>query len=374
LEVKVLVSGGEIGTKWGQEIRAKLGSFERVLLLSGALVFAFLTWRFQPLWIKVGLPLAPVGAAVLGFGLHLTLSLLIAVWARPLPLPRPWPFRLALALSLALALLRPCFAPEHVVITVSSGLGAVLGGLALTWLSYGLWEDNYPPSPQIQAQVFQKHQRIIGRPSPVGFGKRAFDVILASAGLLASAPLWTLLSFGIWLEDPGPILFIKNSVGLGGENFRQFKFRTMVYGAEAHTGPILARQDDERTTKLGAFLRKTALDELPQLINVLAGEMSFVGPRPQRTVLVHEYLSYMPEFAERHRVLPGLSGLAQVMGSYYISPRQKLRFDNLYTRHASLGFDLKLLLLAFLIVFWLRWKPGWDGRIPRAWLRFGARR
>jgi lipopolysaccharide/colanic/teichoic acid biosynthesis glycosyltransferase len=96
--------------------------------------------------------------------------------------------------------------------------------------------------------------------------------------------------------------------------------------------------------------------------------MSFVGPRPQRTVLVYEYLRAMPEFAERHRVLPGLAGLAQVAGTYYISPRQKLRYDRIYTRHANLGFDLKLIGLAFVLVFYLRWKPGSADRIPRHWL------
>jgi lipopolysaccharide/colanic/teichoic acid biosynthesis glycosyltransferase len=97
--------------------------------------------------------------------------------------------------------------------------------------------------------------------------------------------------------------------------------------------------------------------------------MSFVGPRPQRTVLVSEYVREMPEYAERHVVPPGLAGLAQVAGSYYISPRQKLRFDRLYVRHASLGFDLRLLAVAFLVVFYLRWRPRWNGRLPRRWLR-----
>jgi lipopolysaccharide/colanic/teichoic acid biosynthesis glycosyltransferase len=120
---------------------------------------------------------------------------------------------------------------------------------------------------------------------------------------------------------------------------------------------------------IGRFLRKTALDELPQLINILRGEMSFVGPRPQRTVLVHNYLQTMPEYAQRHCVLPGLAGLAQVAGDYYITPRQKLRFDRLYIRYRSLSFDLKLLMLAFLLAFWYRWQKDWDGRLPRKLMR-----
>ena len=177
----------------------------------------------------------------------------------------------------------------------------------------------------------------------------------------------------IWIENPGPLLFVKNSVTCGGNNFRQYKFRTMVRGAEEGTGPVLAREKDERVLHFGKFLRKTALDELPQLINILRGEMSFVGPRPQRTVLVAEYLESMPEFAERHRVLPGLAGLAQVAGDYYLTPRQKLRFDRLYIQHANVGFDLKLLGLAFLITFWYRWQPDWNGRLPRRFLHQQSR-
>jgi lipopolysaccharide/colanic/teichoic acid biosynthesis glycosyltransferase len=141
----------------------------------------------------------------------------------------------------------------------------------------------------------------------------------------------------------------------------------MVREAENNTGPVLASEEDERVLGVGRLLRKTALDELPQLINILRGEMSFVGPRPQRTVLVHGYLETMPEYAERHRVLPGLAGLAQVAGDYYLTPRQKLRFDRLYIRHRSLGFDLKLILLAFAMAFWFRWQSGWNGRLPRKW-------
>jgi lipopolysaccharide/colanic/teichoic acid biosynthesis glycosyltransferase len=192
---------------------------------------------------------------------------------------------------------------------------------------------------------------------------------LAGLGILLSSPVWVLLSVLIWVEDPGPILFVKNSVGRGGVNFRQLKFRSMVRQAERETGPVLAEEGDRRVLRIGRLMRKTALDELPQLINILKGEMSFVGPRPQRTVLVREYVREMPEYAERHVVPPGLAGLAQVAGSYYITPRQKLRFDRLYVRHASLGFDLRLLAVAFLVVFYLRWRPRWNGRLPRRWLR-----
>jgi lipopolysaccharide/colanic/teichoic acid biosynthesis glycosyltransferase len=203
--------------------------------------------------------------------------------------------------------------------------------------------------------------------------KRAFDVVAATAGLVVLAPLSIVVCLLLWLEDPGPLFFVKNSVGRSGRNFRQWKLRTMVHGAEAESGPVWSEKTDERVLRLGTLLRKTALDELPQLVNIFFGQMSFVGPRPQRTVLVAEYLRRLPSYADRHRLAPGLAGLAQVAGHYYITPRQKLRFDRLYIEHAGLGFDFKLILIAFAVVFWLRWRPGWRGRLPRAWLH-GRRR
>lgn len=249
-------------------------------------------------------------------------------------------------------------------------LGAFLGGLLATGSSGSLWEDNSPPTEPIRDEVYQHHVKVIGVPLPEPPLKRAFDIGLALLGLVASAPVWLVSAFLIWIEDPGPLLFVKNSVGKGGMNFHQFKLRTMVREAENSTGPVLATEKDERILAVGRFLRKTALDELPQLINILWGEMSFVGPRPQRTVLVRGYLEEMPEYAERHRVLPGLAGLAQVAGDYYLTPRQKLRFDRLYIRHRSLGLDLKLIILAFAIAFWFRWQEDWKGHLPRKWLRW----
>jgi lipopolysaccharide/colanic/teichoic acid biosynthesis glycosyltransferase len=242
--------------------------------------------------------------------------------------------------------------------------------LLATALNDGLWEDNSPPSHDLSREVQFRHQAVIGRPARTPVSKRVFDNTLALIGAVLSAPVWILSAFLVWFEDPGPLFFIKNSVGKGGVNFHQFKFRTMVLGAEDSTGPVLSREADGRVLRVGRVLRKTALDELPQLLNILSGQMSFVGPRPQRTVLVNGYLEDMPEYAERHRVLPGLAGLAQVAGDYYLTPRQKLRFDRLYIRHASLGFDIKLLFLAFSIAFWYRWRKDWNGRVPRSLLKF----
>ncbi len=258
-----------------------------------------------------------------------------------------------------------------------SAAGAFCGGLLVTGLDEGLWEDNAPPSPQIRAEVQQKHRDVLGPVQQEAVSRRLLYPGLALLGLVLTGPIFLTCALLIWLEDPGPVFFIKNSTGKSGMNFRQFKFRTMIRGAETGTGPVMADEHDPRVLVCGRFLRKSALDELPQLINILRGEMSFVGPRPQRTVLVHGYLQQNPAYAYRHTVLPGLSGLAQVAGDYYLTPGQKLRFDRLYIRHASPGFDLKLLLLACLIAFWFRWQRDWKGRLPRALLhsaRPGKRR
>lgn len=250
-------------------------------------------------------------------------------------------------------------------------LGSLLGSFLVAQFRHGWYEDNYPPGEAVQTEILEHHRAWMGAPARLSPAKRVFDVLLSAAGLLLSSPLSLLIAFAIWWEDPGPVLFVKNSVGRGGHNFKQFKFRTMINRAEQETGPVLSSSSDRRVLRFGRFLRKTALDELPQLVNILRGEMSFVGPRPQRTVLVQGYLRTLPEYAQRHRVAPGLAGLAQVADHYSISPEEKLAWDVLYIQHASLLFDLKLLFLAFLLVFWLRWqKNGRPEETVRHWLKF----
>jgi lipopolysaccharide/colanic/teichoic acid biosynthesis glycosyltransferase len=308
--------------------------------------------------------------------LLMVMALEHALEAAPLSEARRYRLAFAIpALIAVLAWLRLRISPKpdlSLALLMVELLAAFVGGLIATAFKKPLWENNSPPSEAVQQEVYQRHLAAIGKGDRAPVAKRAFDVLLASTGLVMSAPIWMMGTVWIWLEDPGPVLFVKNSVGKGGKNFLQFKFRSMVQGAEENTGPVLAAESDERVLLAGKFLRKTALDELPQLVNILRGEMSFVGPRPQRTVLVHTYLEAMPEYAERHRVLPGLAGLAQVAGDYYLTPRQKLRFDRLYIRHTGLGFDIKLLALSFLIAFWYRWQPGWKGRLPRRLLRLGS--
>jgi len=328
-------------------------------LASWQLTMIFLRLDFALRWWSLGLALGVIHSFI---SLSLVEALLV------LHFSSKWVYRGAFLFSAGWGLILWTRHPYGWLLVITIFLGSFLGSLIGSWQRYGFWEDNYPPPKEIRTSVHQKHLEIIGNPPGVPFPKRWFDILLSGLGLLIATPIWIACLFVIWFEDPGPLFFVKNSVGKGGRNFHQFKLRTMVRDAEMATGPILAAEEDQRTLHTGRFLRKTALDELPQLLNILRGDMSFVGPRPQRTVLVYEYLQSMPEFAERHQVLPGLAGLAQVAGHYYITPRQKLRYDRIYARHANLGFDLKLIVLAVFLVFFLRWKPGGADRIPRHWL------
>ena len=198
--------------------------------------------------------------------------------------------------------------------------------------------------------------------------KRVFDCALAGLGLAASAPLWALLALAIKLEDGGAVFFRQARVGLNGRLFDALKFRSMVPDAEARTGPVQATENDPRITRTGRFMRSTALDELPQLWNIFAGDMSFVGPRPLRPGEVEVRgdgqlipLDQIPGYAARHRVRPGLTGLTQVYASRDISRTSKFRMDQVYLRRASFWLDLKLILVSF----WITGTGAWEKRNRR---------
>ncbi len=174
--------------------------------------------------------------------------------------------------------------------------------------------------------------------------KRIFDVALAAVVLVVSSPIMILTALAIGLTSKGPIIYKQQRVGLYEKIFNIYKFRTMIEGAEEETGPVLAARDDPRITLVGRFLRKTRIDELPQLINILRGDMSFVGPRPERPVFVEEFKVKIPAYVERFRVKPGVTGLAQVSGFYATTARNKLKYDLIYVYHQSLFLDLKIFL------------------------------
>ena len=192
--------------------------------------------------------------------------------------------------------------------------------------------------------------------------KRALDVALAGVGLM-SLPLWGVIAVAIKLDDGGPVFYSQERVGKQGRLFRSWKFRSMVSDSDVKFGPLQAGEKDHRVTRVGKILRATALDELPQLWNIVIGDMSFVGPR---ALLLQEIevsgdgkptpLSEIPGYELRHRVRPGLTGLAQVYAPRDVPRRQKFRYDLLYIHNQSLWLDLKLLVLSFWITFRGKWE------------------
>lgn len=173
--------------------------------------------------------------------------------------------------------------------------------------------------------------------------KRVFDFVTAGVLLVLLSPFMLAIALAVRLTSPGPAFYRQERVGLGGSTFQTVKFRTMVAEAEAESGPVMAEVNDRRVTPLGRFLRRYRIDELPQLLNILKGDMSFVGPRPERPFFVERFSKLVPGYEERFKVKPGVTGLAQVSGSYATTPQNKLKFDLIYMYHQSLLMDLRIL-------------------------------
>jgi len=174
--------------------------------------------------------------------------------------------------------------------------------------------------------------------------KRLIDILVSGIALLLFLPLILVIMVLIKIESRGSVLFKQERVGKDGRIFFLYKFRSMTKDAEKYTGPVLAITDDKRATKLGRILRKIRLDEIPQLVNVLKGDMSLVGPRPERPFFVERFKREIPGYVQRLQVRPGITGLAQVHSRYDISARSKLRYDLLYVRRHSLLLDLEIIL------------------------------
>jgi len=174
--------------------------------------------------------------------------------------------------------------------------------------------------------------------------KRVSDAVAAAVSLVVLLPLMLLVALAVRLESPGPILFRQVRVGRRGRPFTVVKFRTMVINAEPDGAPVLSSRHDPRVTRVGRFLRRTALDELPQFWNVLKGEMSLVGPRPERPQFVEQFSREFSSYPLRHVVRPGLTGLAQIYGRYDLAAEHKLRYDLAYINNASFFLDLRILL------------------------------
>jgi lipopolysaccharide/colanic/teichoic acid biosynthesis glycosyltransferase len=199
--------------------------------------------------------------------------------------------------------------------------------------------------------------------APAPLAKRALDVTLSGIGLIASAPLWAVLAALVKLEDGGPVFYSQERVGQGGRVFRAWKFRSMIPDAEKYVGAVQATENDPRITRIGRLMRATAMDELPQLWNIFAGDMSFVGPRALRPGEIEvvgegqmEALEDVPGYEDRCRVRPGLTGIAQVYAPRDITRRNKFRYDRLYINRQSLWLDIRLIAVSFWITFRGRWE------------------
>jgi len=175
--------------------------------------------------------------------------------------------------------------------------------------------------------------------------KVIIDYFLAVAGFIVLMPVFITVAVLIKFDSKGPVVYTQVRVGRNGRNFNIYKFRTMVQNAEAETGPVISSNEDSRVTKIGRILRKLHIDEFPQLINVLKGEMSFVGPRPERPHFVERFCKRLPVYSKRFLVKPGITGLAQVHGRYDSNFEHKLRYDLAYINNMNFLLDIKIIIL-----------------------------
>src|SRR4030042_3853884 len=195
--------------------------------------------------------------------------------------------------------------------------------------------------------------------------KRLFDIFLSSIGIVGSFPLWLLFSLAIKIGDRGPVFYTQERVGKNGKTFKALKFRSMIKDAEKGAGPVQATENDPRVTKVGRILRATAMDELPQLVNILKGDMSFVGPRALRPKEKEVRgnpdeinIENVPGYKERLAVRPGLTGIAQVYLPTDALRSEKFQYDLLYIKKQSFLLDLKLIFLSF----WITFRGKWESR------------
>lgn len=205
---------------------------------------------------------------------------------------------------------------------------------------------------QIAGTTYEYLDRI-GEPIPMKkmVWKRFWDIIFGLIGLIISIPFIFVFGIIIKLTSKGPIFFKQERVGYMGKTFDVIKLRSMRNDVEAKTGAVWAKKNDPRVTAVGRFMRKTRIDELPQFWNVLKGDMSMIGPRPERPELTEKFYKQWPEFPQRLRIIPGITGYAQVNGGYDLKPNEKCKLDNYYIEHYSLWQDCKIAFETFKIIF-----------------------
>ena len=180
--------------------------------------------------------------------------------------------------------------------------------------------------------------------------KNCFEFILSIVLLIITLPICLIICFAIYFELRVNPIYTQKRVGLNGRVFKIYKLRSMYIDAEKD-GPKWASENDERITKVGRIIRKTRIDELPQLVNILKRDMSFIGPRPERPELIKEFIKYIPDFNDRLLVKPGITGWAQVNGGYSLTPKEKLEFDKYYIRNRGFKLDLLVLIKTIIVIF-----------------------
>lgn len=181
--------------------------------------------------------------------------------------------------------------------------------------------------------------------------KRLIDIIIASIGLIILSPILIIVAIAIKIDSKGPILYKQTRITLKNKEFNIYKFRSMITDAEKSTGPVLSDKEDPRITKVGRFLRSTRMDEIPQLLNVLKGDMSIVGPRPERPFFVEKFENIDPDYKYRMNVKAGITGLAQIQGKYASSFEEKLKFDLMYIRNYNLLEDIIIIFQTIVVIF-----------------------
>ena len=228
--------------------------------------------------------------------------------------------------------------PQNVGLKIVPDLYEILSGQARTSQIYGI------PLIDIMPQLMPEWEKKI---------KRIFDIVISLIILLITSPVLILTSVAIKIDSEGGVFFRQDRCGINGSTFRIYKFRSMRKDAEKHTGPVWSQKDDPRITNVGKFIRRVRIDEIPQMINVLKGEMSLVGPRPERPYFVEMLSTEIPYYKRRLKVRPGITGWAQVKHKYDESiedVKVKLRYDLFYIENMSLRMDFKILLRTIFVV------------------------
>ena len=203
------------------------------------------------------------------------------------------------------------------------------------------------------ANPFEYEERVI---------KRAWDILFSLFLIILLSPIMLITAAAIKISDGGPVFYRQVRCTKNGRRFNILKFRSMIVDAEKAGKAMLATENDPRITKVGRIIRKCRIDELPQLINVLVGDMSFVGPRPERPEFIEKYMEEMPEFSYRMKIRAGITGYAQLYGKYNTKPYDKLKFDLYYMEQFSIGLDIKLMILTIKILFMKESTEGFSER------------